>query len=123
MMFQPRSFRNNFGIPPGKLPEMHRKSNPRQPRRRRGPTALANGNLVLDLERQRYYFPLMRMQEIFIRLDDQIVLELATDGGIPPPSLNGILLGGLRGNLEIEIERQRRSIERRPQVRGSRRQP
>jgi len=95
---------------------MYSHCNPRQSRSCRGSTAFADGDIVIDPDRQGSNFAAPCLQHFAIRVQDEMFLKISADGLVTTRCYDRELFGGSGGKLDVEVHRKRSSVERRPKV-------
>src|SRR4029077_3110832 len=73
---------------------------------------------VHDLQRERWHGLFRQPQNFPVGCQDEMVLEVAADLGIPPRRLDRILISDLRFELQVQVKRQGRRIARRAEIVG-----
>src|SRR5579863_3389757 len=122
MMLAPRRFADDLRITPPQSPKLHGQRNPRQPRRRRRSAAFPDGDIVINLQRQRCDFPPRGLEHFAVRRENEMILQIAADFFVAPGGGDGKSLASLRLDLDVEVHRQSGRIESRTQVGRGRRQ-
>ena len=97
---------------------MNRQGNAGQARGGGRTASFADGNLIIDAQRERLR-ACVPAQDFAIGSQDEVVFEASADFGVASSGLNGEFLGGLSADFQEESESQRRGIEGRAQIGGS----
>ncbi len=117
MMFPARSLADNLCVRPTQAPEVYCECNPCQARRGRRTTSLSDGDVIRNAKRQRHDLSRCALHHFAVRIENQVLLEIAANSGITPCRRDGEFVSFSRLDVDIEIHGQRRRIERRPKVR------
>ena len=118
MVLAAGSFADDLRVGPTQTAKVHRQGDARQPGGGRGATALADGNVIRDFERQRSDRPPGGFEHLAVGIQNEVVFELSADFAVAPGGGNGEFFGCTGVNLDIEIHRQRGSVKGRAKIGG-----
>src|SRR6202023_608354 len=82
MMLAAGRFLHDLRISPTDPAKMHRKSDARQPGGGRRSTALPDGNIIRDLERERSNWSTGSFKHLAVGVQDEVILKFSTDVAI-----------------------------------------
>ena len=117
MVLAPRRLADDLGIAPSKPPEVIGQGDASQTGSSRRAAALADRNIVSDVERQRNHICALRFEDLAIGGEDQVVLQSLADLEIATAGTNGKFGGGPGIDPDKQIHRQRGGVKGRPQIR------
>src|SRR5580700_12309337 len=96
MVLASRRLADDLGIGPSQPPEVIGQGDASQTRRSRRATALADRNVVSDAKRQRNNICALRVEDLAVGGEDQVVLQSLADFEIAAAGTNG-KFGGRTG--------------------------
>ena len=109
-------FADDLRFVPAKTAEMISEGNAGQASGCRGATSFADGDFVLDAQRQRSYVASLGGKYFAVSVEDEMILEVFADFAVSAAGRDREMSCGTRGNLEVKIEGHGRGVERRTQV-------
>ncbi len=95
---------------------MNRERDSRHARSGRRPASFADGNFIANAQRQWDDFFSFSFENLAVRIEDEMVLELAANLVVAAGGRDGELVGGAGVKVDVEIHGNRSCVERRPQV-------
>ena len=121
-MFTARGFADDAAARPAQFAEVYCQRDSCKARRRGRTTSFADGNLVLDVERQRLDRFAFLTQHLAIGGQDEMVLHTAANFGVSSLRADGKFIRGSGSDFQEQPKGQRSGIECRAEISGGGRQ-
>jgi len=111
VVFAAGGFADDPGVSPAQTAELIGQGDTSQPGRSGGSTALADRNLVLDAKRQRNHCRAMRLKDLAIGGENQVILDTAADFLVSSGGYDGKARGAAGIDVDVDVHCQSSGIE------------